>query len=211
MRGALPAMTARTERPESPPGVTKRANPLFSSVGRPDAELVVRARAGDAGALRDLVERYYDACWRYAYRMLGDRADAEDAAQETFLRALAALATYEERSQFREWLFTILVNQCRNALVSRSRRERRFVSSDEFPVQEHGLRAAEPPAMADDELAQAVARLEPEQREALLLRFGEGMDYAQMSLATGASQSALKMRVKRGCDRLRGMLARTDR
>ncbi len=211
MRGALPAMTARTERPESPPGVTKRANPLFSSVGMPDAELVVRARAGDAGALRDLVERYYDACWRYAYRMLGDRADAEDAAQETFLRALAALATYEERSQFREWLFTILVNQCRNALVSRSRRERRFVSSDEFPVQEHGLRAAEPPAMADDELAQAVARLEPEQREALLLRFGEGMDYAQMSLATGASQSALKMRVKRGCDRLRGMLARTDR
>ncbi len=211
MRGALPAMTARTERPESPPGVTKRANPLFSSVGMPDAELVVRARAGDAGALRDLVERYYDACWRYAYRMLGDRADAEDAAQETFLRALAALATYEERSQFREWLFTILVNQCRNALVSRSRRERRFVSSDEFPVQEHGLRAAEPPAMADDELAQAVARLEPEQREALLLRFGEGMDYAQMSLATGASQSALKMRVKRGCDRLRGMLARIDR
>lgn len=211
MRGALPAMTARTERPESPPGVTKRADPLFSSVGMPDAELVVRARAGDAGALRDLVERYYDACWRYAYRMLGDRADAEDAAQETFLRALAALATYEERSQFREWLFTILVNQCRNALVSRSRRERRFVSSDEFPVQEHGLRAAEPPAMADDELAQAVARLEPEQREALLLRFGEGMDYAQMSLATGASQSALKMRVKRGCDRLRGMLARIDR
>lgn len=211
MRGALPAMTARTERPESPPGVTKRANPLFSSVGMPDAELVVRARAGDAGALRDLVERYYDACWRYAYRMLGDRADAEDAAQETFLRALAALATYEERSQFREWLFTILVNQCRNALVSRARRERRFVSSDEFPVQEHGLRAAEPPAMADDELAQAVARLEPEQREALLLRFGEGMDYAQMSLATGASQSALKMRVKRGCDRLRGMLARIDR
>ena len=204
-------MTARTERPVARPGVTKRADPLFSQVGMPDAELVVRARAGDPGALRDLVERYYDACWRYAYRMLGDRADAEDAAQETFLRAIAALATYQERAQFREWLFTILVNQCRNALVARSRRERRFVSSDESSVQEPGMRVVDPPAVADDELAHAVAQLEPEQREALLLRFGEGMDYAQMSLTTGASQSALKMRVKRGCDRLRGMLARTDR
>ena len=204
-------MTARTHGTVSRPGVTKRADALFSQVGMPDAELVVRARAGDPAALRDLVERYYDACWRYAYRMLGDRADAEDAAQETFLRALAALATYQERAQFREWLFTILVNQCRNALVARSRRERRFISSDEHPVQDLGARVVEPPAMADDELAHAVAQLEPEQREALLLRFGEGMDYAQMSLATGASQSALKMRVKRGCDRLRGMLARTDR
>jgi RNA polymerase sigma-70 factor, ECF subfamily len=204
-------MTARAERPLSRHDVTKRADALFSEAGMPDAELVVRARAGDAGALRDLVERYYDACWRYAYRMLGDRADAEDAAQETFLRAMAALPDYEERAQFRQWLFTILVNQCRNALVARARRQHRFVSSDDLPVHDLRRGAIDPPAIADDELAQAVARLEPEQREALLLRFGEGMDYAQMSIATGASQSALKMRVKRACDRLRRMLEGTRR
>lgn len=204
-------MTAGAEPRPSETDVTNGVHPLFSEAGMPDAELVVRARAGDAGALRDLVERYYDACWRYAYRMLGDRADAEDAAQETFLRAMAALADYEERAQFRQWLFTILVNQCRNALVARARRQHRFVSSDDLPVHDLRRGAIDPPAIADDELAQAVARLEPEQREALLLRFGEGMDYAQMSLATGASQSALKMRVKRACDRLRRMLEGTRR
>lgn len=186
--------------------MTKRADPLFSPAGMPDAELVARARAGDPGALRDLVERYYDDCWRYAYRMLGDRADAEDAAQETFLRALAALGDYQERAQFRQWLFTILVNQCRNALVARARRRRRFVSSSELPADDPRRGIIEPAPGADDELARAVAQLEPDQREALLLRFGEGMDYLQMSLATGASQSALKMRVKRACDRLRGLL-----
>jgi RNA polymerase sigma-70 factor (ECF subfamily) len=186
--------------------VTKPEVVLFSDSGMPDAELVARARAGDAGALRDLVERYYDACWRYAYRMLGDRADAEDAAQETFLRAMASLGAYQERAQFRQWLFTILVNQCRNALVARARRKSRFVSSDELPEHDQRRGITDPPVLADDELARAVAQLEPEQREALLLRFGEGMDYAEMATATGASQSALKMRVKRACDRLRRLL-----
>jgi len=188
------------------PDVTNLEVELFSDSGMPDAELVVRARAGDPGALHDLVERYYDDCWRYAYRMLGDRADAEDAAQETFLRAMAALDTYQERTQFRQWLFTILVNQCRNALIARSRRRKRFVSSDDLLEHDHRRGVADPPALSDDELAHAVAQLEPDQREALLLRFGEGMDYAQMAAATGASQSALKMRVKRACDRLRRLL-----
>jgi RNA polymerase sigma-70 factor (ECF subfamily) len=200
-------MTARTRTaPVLNLDVTQRADPLFSPAGMPDAELVARARAGDTGALRDLVERYYDDCWRYAYRMLGDRADAEDAAQETFLRAMAALNDYQERAQFRQWLFTILVNQCRNALVARARRRRRFVSSAELPADDPRRGIVEPTPVADDELARAVAQLEPEQREALLLRFGEGMDYVQMSLATGASQSALKMRVKRARDRLRDLL-----
>jgi len=186
--------------------VTNLEVELFSDSGMPDAELVVRARAGDPGALHDLVERYYDDCWRYAYRMLGDRADAEDAAQETFLRAMAALDSYQERTQFRQWLFTILVNQCRNARIARSRRTKRFVSSDDLPEHDHRRGVVDPPALSDDGLAHAVAQLEPDQREALLLRFGEGMDYAQMAAATGASQSALKMRVKRACDRLRRLL-----
>lgn len=183
--------------------VTKSTVTLFSSVGMSDAELVRRARDGDTGALRDLVDRHYDDCWRYAFRVLGDRADAEDVVQETFLRAHAALANYREQAQFREWLFTILVNQCRNAATSRARRQQRFVAID---VAEVHPPVVPPPALPDDELAQAIAQLEPAQREALLLRFGEDMDYDQMARATGASTSALKMRVKRACDRLRTIL-----
>jgi RNA polymerase sigma-70 factor (ECF subfamily) len=187
--------------------VTNPAHPLFSGKGMPDAQLVVRARDGDSDALRALVDRYYDDCWRFAYRMLGDRFDADDAAQETFLRAMAALRDYHERAQFRQWLFTILVNQCRNALEARGRRQRRFVSSEELSLDDARRGVIPPHALGDDELANAVARLAPEQREALLLRFGEGMDYAEMAEATGATQSALKMRVKRACDRLRDMLS----
>lgn len=174
-----------------------------------DAELVARARAGDQGALRDLVERHYDSCWRYAYRMLGNRADAEDAAQETFLRAIAAIGNYQERAQFRQWLFTILVNQCRNTLVSRNRRHKRFIPTDDIPPDDPNLADSHQPPLADDELAAAMDTLPADQREALLLRFGEGMDYAQMSQASGASQSALRMRVKRGIDKLRSTLEGT--
>jgi RNA polymerase sigma-70 factor (ECF subfamily) len=183
--------------------VTKSPVVLFSTVGMSDAELVRRARDGDTGALRDLVDRHYDDCWRYAFRVLGDRADAEDVVQETFLRAHAALANYREQAQFREWLFTILVNQCRNAATSRARRQQRFVAAELGDA--HAATVHQTP-LPDDELARAIAQLEPAQREALLLRFGEDMDYDQMSRATGATTSALKMRVKRACDRLRTIL-----
>src|SRR3954467_8603526 len=95
-----------------------------------DAELVKRTRDGDSDAFGLLVARCYDECWRYAYHMLGERADAEDVLQETFLRAYLALARYDERNQFRGWLFRILTNQCRNAQTSRGRRTRRFVQDE---------------------------------------------------------------------------------
>ena len=95
-----------------------------------DAELVTRTRNGDSAAFGQLVARYYDACWRFAYSMLGERADAEDVIQESFLRAYLALNRYDERDQFRGWLFRILTNQCRNALTSRGRRSRRFIQDE---------------------------------------------------------------------------------
>jgi RNA polymerase sigma-70 factor (ECF subfamily) len=202
--GRVARVTSPSSRPvDAEPCVTKSAVALFSTTGMSDAELVRRAREGDAGALRDLVDRHYDDCWRYAFRVLGDRADAEDVVQETFLRAHAALANYREQAQFREWLFTILVNQCRNAATSRARRQQRFVAVEASALPQP---AVPPAALPDDDLARAIAQLEPAQREALLLRFGEDMDYDQMARATGASTSALKMRVKRACDRLRTML-----
>ena len=95
-----------------------------------DAELVIRTRAGDPDAFGILVSRYYDACWRFAYHMTGERADAEDVLQDAFLRAYLAIGRYDERDQFRGWLFRILTNQCRNALTSRGRRTRRFVQDE---------------------------------------------------------------------------------
>ena len=174
-----------------------------------DAELVVRTRAGDPDAFGTLVSRYYDACWRFAYHMLGERADAEDVVQDSFLRAYLAIGRYDERDQFRGWLFRILTNQCRNALTSRGRRTRRFVQ-DEIALESA---PAPPPGLAtgveDAAIVGALGQLDPLQREALLLKYAEGLEYGEMSAMTGAGESALKMRVKRGSERLRALLGRS--
>jgi RNA polymerase sigma-70 factor (ECF subfamily) len=176
-----------------------------------DAELVARCRDGDPEAFGALVTRYHDACWRFAYHMLGERADAEDVLQETFLRAYLALGRYDERDQFRGWLFRILANQCRNALTARGRRSRRFVHDDLALEGAPAPLAALPLDGTDDAaLRRALAQLDPLQREALLLKFGEGLEYTEMMALTGAGESALKMRVKRGLDRLRTLLERRD-
>src|SRR5262245_6854783 len=80
-----------------------------------DADLVARAIAGDAEAFAVLVTRHHAACLRYAAHALGDPTEAEDVVQETLLRAHRSLGRYEERQQFRAWLFRILVNRCRTA------------------------------------------------------------------------------------------------
>jgi RNA polymerase sigma-70 factor (ECF subfamily) len=176
-----------------------------------DAELVRRCRGGDAEAYGALVTRHHASCWRFAFHMLGDRADADDAVQEAFWRAYQALGRYDERDQFRAWLFRILTNLCRNTLTSRGRRNRRFVHD------ESAMASAAAPApfrrqgVEDGALRRALQQLDPLQREAVLLKYAEGLDYAEMMAMTGVGESALKMRVKRGAERLRALLAEAPR
>lgn len=169
-----------------------------------DSRLAARAAQGDAGAYEELVRWHHASCLRYAARMLRDDADAEDAVQDTFMRAFLAIARYDPRQPFRAWLFRILVNRCRTLALQRSRRTRRF-QQDPLAV----LSAAAPDAPSDDReqaIRDAVDGLEPLLREAFLLKYVEGMDYHEMSAALGAGVSALKMRVKRACDALRPRL-----
>jgi RNA polymerase sigma-70 factor, ECF subfamily len=173
-----------------------------------DAELVARTRAGEPDAFGELVGRYYDACWRFAYHMLGERADAEDVVQDTFLRAYLAIGRYDERDQFRGWLFRILTNLCRNAQTSRGRRVRRFVQDDLALDQAPAPLAAASDGVEDVALLRALSQIEPQQREALLLKYAEGLEYGEISAMTGVGESALKMRVKRGSERLRALLGR---
>src|SRR5436305_13600665 len=95
-----------------------------------DAADVQRVLNGDVDAFAGLVDRYYARCARFAIRMLGNRDDAEDALQATFLRAYRALGKYQERDKFSAWLYRILTNQCRSVAVRRAHRERVFVHED---------------------------------------------------------------------------------
>jgi RNA polymerase sigma-70 factor (ECF subfamily) len=170
----------------------------------PDAGLASRAARGDVGAYELLVRHHHPACMRYAARMLRDAADAEDAVQDTFMRAYLALSRYDDRQPFLASLFGILVNRCRTLALQRSRRTRRF-SHDQIAL----VNATAPAGDTDDRgeaIRRAVDELEPLLREAFLLKYVEDMEYQEMASVLGAGVSALKMRVKRACDALRPRL-----
>ena len=179
--------------------------PGFHSVPMTDATLVRRVLDGDTAAFTMLVDRHAAACTRFAIRMLGNREDAEDAVQDSFLRAYRSLARYEERQAFRTWLFQILVNRCRTAAVRRQRRQRMFLVDDNAVASASVQPAAESTELRA-ELRRAIDALDPDQREAFLLKHVELLSYDEMAEATGVGVSALKMRVKRACDRMQWLL-----
>jgi RNA polymerase sigma-70 factor (ECF subfamily) len=170
-----------------------------------DAAVVGRVLAGDVDAFGVLVDRYYDQYARYAFHMLGNREDAEEALQDAFLRAFRSLGQYEERERFGAWLARILVNQCRTVAAGRRRRERAIVDVDPARLEIAAASGADRHALRD-RLERALAQLPPEQREAVVLRYTEDLSYEDMAAITGTGVSALKMRVKRAFARLRELL-----
>jgi RNA polymerase sigma-70 factor (ECF subfamily) len=137
--------------------------------------------------------------------MLGSREDAEEALQDAFIRAFRSMAKCDDPERFGSWLFRILANRCRTAGTRRGRREKVFVR-DEIAI----LGASEDhPAERSawhEEIQRALLRLDHDQREAFLLKHVEELGYEEMSVLTGVGVSALKMRVKRACERLRMLL-----
>ena len=170
-----------------------------------DAVIIERVLGGEVDAFALLVARYRERYARFAVHMLGNSADAEEALQDAFIRAYGSLASCQDRERFGAWLFRILANRCRTAGSKRRRREQTFVHDD---IALAGA-ATEHPAERQEwreEIERALDRLDPLQREAFLLKYVEELEYEEMSRMTGAGISALKMRVKRACDRLREML-----
>lgn len=165
---------------------------------------VERALGGESSAFAALMDRHAPACLRYATRMLGNREDAEEATQDTLLRAHRALARYDPSMSFRTWIMSILVNRCRTALLHRQRRSERLIL-DEATVERAAASEGADPALRDA-IERALARIDPAQREAFLLKHVEMLSYEEMAAVTGAGVSALKMRVQRACDRLRVLL-----
>jgi RNA polymerase sigma-70 factor (ECF subfamily) len=173
-----------------------------------DGALVRRVLDGDVDAYAVLVTRYRARFGRYALHMLGNREDAEDALQDAFVRAWRALGRCRDPERFDAWLFRILANRCR----TRGARRRRYELT--FAQDEHALLSAQYDAPAvpvgeqgwSQAVDRALAALEPDQREAFLLKYVDELSYEEISGLTGVGISALKMRVKRAADRLRDLL-----
>lgn len=170
-----------------------------------DPELVEAVLKGHIDAYGVLVRRYQNAYFRFATRMLGSRDDADDALQSTFVRAYRALASCRDPERFGAWLYQILVNECRTFAARRDRRERLLVRDQ---TELASADADEPTQVSAEleEIQRALQQLDEDHREAFLLKHVEDLSYDEMSELTGASVSALKMRVLRARERLRVLL-----
>jgi RNA polymerase sigma-70 factor, ECF subfamily len=171
-----------------------------------DAAVVRRVIGGDVEAFGILVERYFDHYVRFATHLVGNREDAEEVVQDTFLRAFRALGRYEERERFGAWLLRILVNRARTVSAIGRRREKMFPDQVEETLPEASEAHPADRAAVREEVARALSQLGSDQREAFLLHYVEGLSYEEMAAVTGSGVSALKMRVKRSCERLREIL-----
>ena len=186
--------------------LTSRGLPLQNDSGAPsDAAVVARVLAGDSAAYAALVAKYRGQYARFAVRMLGNREDAEEALQDAFIRAYRSLGKCDDPDKFGSWLFRILANRCRTAGSRRGRRDRTFVH-DELALHEAAEDHPEERRAWREEIARALMRLDEDQREAFLLKHVEELGYEEMAELTGVGVSALKMRVKRACERLRLLL-----
>jgi len=165
-----------------------------------DAALVRAAQKGDTDAFGLLVSRHASSILSLTSRMLPERRDAEDVAQETFVSAYRALAQFQFASKFSTWLYGIAVNKCRDVL--RARRPDLVPYDDDADGDwETTVGPAWTPEGAFEqgelahELDRALLALPAHYRESFILRHVDGLEYDQMSDVLGVNRDTLKMRV----------------
>ncbi len=156
-----------------------------------DLALVELIRLGDAQAARLLVERYHGVVFGLCYRMLGHRHDAEDVAQETFLRALRGIFGFDSTRNIRPWLLEIAANRCRTALAARARRPRLAAATAADDQVDPRPGVADPDDLAG-ELERAIARLRPEYRLVFLLFHEQNLSYEEIAQSTGRPVGTIK-------------------
>jgi RNA polymerase sigma-70 factor (ECF subfamily) len=163
------------------------------------------ARQGDKQAFGHLVQAYERPIFNLTYRMLGSAEEAEDAAQETFLRAYSRLNQYDPAMKFSTWLFSIANHHC----IDRLRKRRvTYISIDDNPVLENmESELPRPESQAVDmEQAQAmqglVAQLDPDYRTPLVLRYWEELSYEEIAASLNLTVAAVKSRLFRARQQL---------
>jgi RNA polymerase sigma factor (sigma-70 family) len=154
-----------------------------------DRELVEALRSGDPQAPRLLIERFQGVVFGLCLRMMGHRHDAEDVMQETFLRALRAIAGFDGDRPLRPWLLGIAANRCRTALGRRARRPGPAEAAEECVDHRPGL--ADPDDLAG-ELARSLQRLRPEYRMVFALFHEQGLPYDEIGRALGRPIGTIK-------------------
>ena len=162
-----------------------------------DPAVVERARQGDAEAFAAIYAWYYPAIRRHAQRLLGNAEQADDLAQETFLRAYLHRHQILPDPQLRAWLYRIASNACMDALRRRKRVADRTL--DETPEETTGLAADDfaPAVVERDAVHRALAAVRPELREPLVLYLGHGLTCSEIATRLHLTRGNVAVRLYR--------------
>lgn len=173
----------------------------------PEAELklIAQAQRGDRWAFGELIRLNREGVINVVYRMCGDASLAEDAAQESFIRAWQRLPNYRPRSPFRNWLYRIATNVALDVL----RRERKTVNVDDVALVTHasGPEGAVEKKERGEMVRRAVLSLPPASRAVLVLREYEGLAYREIAAALDIPIGTVMSRLNYARTRLREILA----
>ncbi len=169
-----------------------------------EEELICRAQHGDATAFRALVERYTPGAWRVARVLIPNPEQAEDALQEAWIDIWRGLPRFDSTRPFRPWLLAVVGNRCR---MQRRRHALRTEPLDERiadeVVDQHDVHEEAAARELDPALRTALARLTPDERELLALRYQAELELAEVAALYDAPLSTIKSRLYRTLARLR--------
>ena len=173
-----------------------------------EGEIIGRVLGGDREAFAALVDAYKGPVFRLAFRMTGSAQDADDLTQETFIRGFQSLGRFRAGERFFPWLYTISLNVIRNHLRSAKALPE---ESARKGVPEAADPRGDPSTAAIDRershrLQGYLLRLPVPVREALILRFYEGMSFEDIASMTGDTISSAKMKIYRGLEKIRVMM-----
>jgi RNA polymerase sigma-70 factor (ECF subfamily) len=172
-----------------------------------ELQLIERAVAGDERAFAELVTRYQTAVYNLAYRMLGDAGEAEDAAQEVFLRIYRRLATYDADHRFSTWVLSIASHYCIDLL----RRKRPWLVpleniSNWMRARTRGPEAAALAVEQQDIVRSLLAKLPEHYRLVLLLRYWHDLGYEEIAQVVDLPVSTIKARLHRARNALAALV-----
>jgi RNA polymerase sigma-70 factor (ECF subfamily) len=182
---------------------------MREGLGADPPGLLERLRAGEARAFEELVMAYQHRVFGVALRMLGSRAEAEEIAQEVFLRAHRAVADFRGEARLGTWLYAIASRLCLNRLVSPDRRVARGDAAlAEIPASTPDAAAVAERAELDAALRAAIAELPDERRLVLVLRDVEGLSYEEIAEALALDPGTVRSRLHRARMQLKEKLER---
>lgn len=171
--------------------------------------LIALARAGDRQAFDRLMIEHQQRVAALAWRILGNREDALDAAQEAFLRVYRHIHKYDESRNFNAWLYSIVVNVCRD--LAKKRAGTRALSIDEIndPAGPHDTESNAIRAQQQDLVMKALATLTDRERRAIVLRDLEGFETEEVAEILGSSPSTVRSQISTARSKIRAFSERT--